>query len=424
MAMARRRIIVDSDDDLDGFSSLRLSPPTSIKTKSLGGPRRQLVAQTPRSSKLQQTDDLSTPAPKTATRRRKLGNIGSDASLLRPWGEKTPAGKFIKDASVAEIDLPFDTSPEPRRPRQVRPRIELRLRKSRRVSDIPADESGELSTEEASVLEDVTLEGDGTDDEDEDEDEDVVINRRKTSTRKRTTKKATPSHSDVEDSAGKDGSSATDTDITNSITADNNPGSDREVSTDSEAESETQSESESDASEFQDFSASDGDFSIGSLDDYLARPPPRRKPEIKASMRGTAAVPSQLQETPNTYTEEESSMFFSAEESFHDQPSKSKATKTERTRQSSTPPKEASLPVTAKSTGLLSPSKKLPRIPQTPHRPNTDAFWDQTVVDDWNTEHSPRKLLFDPDARKNKEPTTKTSSGPTKTKAADRKSVV
>ncbi|KAL2024991.1 hypothetical protein VTK56DRAFT_3690 [Thermocarpiscus australiensis] len=46
--------------------------------------------------------------------------------------------------------------------------------------------------------------------------------------------------------------------------------------------------------------------------------------------------------------------------------------------------------------GLVSP-KKLPRIPATPHRPSSDAFWSQEFIDTWNDEHSPRKLLF-PDA--------------------------
>ncbi|KAK1757214.1 SprT-like family-domain-containing protein [Echria macrotheca] len=48
--------------------------------------------------------------------------------------------------------------------------------------------------------------------------------------------------------------------------------------------------------------------------------------------------------------------------------------------------------------GLVSP-KKLPRIPATPHRPNSDMFWSQEFVDDWNDEHSPRKQLF-PDPSK------------------------
>ncbi len=35
----------------------------------------------------------------------------------------------------------------------------------------------------------------------------------------------------------------------------------------------------------------------------------------------------------------------------------------------------------------------MPRIPTTPHRPSTDAFWIREFVDDWNAEHSHRKLF-------------------------------
>lgn len=39
---------------------------------------------------------------------------------------------------------------------------------------------------------------------------------------------------------------------------------------------------------------------------------------------------------------------------------------------------------------LMSPKKSL-RIPLTPHRSSTDAFWDPDVINEWNEEHSPRK---------------------------------
>ncbi|KAF4463567.1 HMG box-containing [Fusarium albosuccineum] len=55
----------------------------------------------------------------------------------------------------------------------------------------------------------------------------------------------------------------------------------------------------------------------------------------------------------------------------------------------STPPK------TSKPKGLMSPTKRI-QIPETPHRPNMDAFWDQDLVDEWNDHHSPRKLLLPP----------------------------
>lgn len=44
--------------------------------------------------------------------------------------------------------------------------------------------------------------------------------------------------------------------------------------------------------------------------------------------------------------------------------------------------------------GLVSPSKRAALIPQTPHRPSGDTFWSQDFVNDWNDEHSPRKLAF------------------------------
>lgn len=47
---------------------------------------------------------------------------------------------------------------------------------------------------------------------------------------------------------------------------------------------------------------------------------------------------------------------------------------------------------------LASPSKKINRIPTTPHHPQTDTFWDQEFIDEWNDEHSPRKQLFPPSA--------------------------
>ncbi|KAF4502030.1 HMG box-containing [Fusarium agapanthi] len=48
-----------------------------------------------------------------------------------------------------------------------------------------------------------------------------------------------------------------------------------------------------------------------------------------------------------------------------------------------------------KPRGLASPSKKI-QIPKTPHRPSMDAFWNQDFVNDWNDQHSPRKLILPP----------------------------
>ncbi|KZL75504.1 HMG box-containing protein [Colletotrichum tofieldiae] len=53
-----------------------------------------------------------------------------------------------------------------------------------------------------------------------------------------------------------------------------------------------------------------------------------------------------------------------------------------------TPPRPSTKP-------LVSP-KKLPGIPKTPHRPSMDLFWNQEFVDEWNEEHSPKKLILPP----------------------------
>ncbi|KAG4256436.1 hypothetical protein FPRO03_05384 [Fusarium proliferatum] len=55
----------------------------------------------------------------------------------------------------------------------------------------------------------------------------------------------------------------------------------------------------------------------------------------------------------------------------------------------STPPKAP------KARGLASPTKKI-QIPRTPHHPSMDAFWNQDFVNDWNDQHSPRKLILPP----------------------------
>lgn len=60
------------------------------------------------------------------------------------------------------------------------------------------------------------------------------------------------------------------------------------------------------------------------------------------------------------------------------------------------PKTPTSPPPQPKTSGLVSPSKKIPRIPATPHHPNAETFWDQDFIDDWNDEHSPKKQLFLP----------------------------
>jgi predicted SprT family Zn-dependent metalloprotease len=79
-----------------------------------------------------------------------------------------------------------------------------------------------------------------------------------------------------------------------------------------------------------------------------------------------------------------------------------------------TPP--PTTPPKARPTGLVSPSKKLSRIPTTPHHPSSDLFWSREFVDDWNDEHSPKKQLF-PDASRSP---AKPSNSPKKKPTADK----
>ncbi|KAK1709068.1 SprT-like family-domain-containing protein [Colletotrichum lupini] len=70
-----------------------------------------------------------------------------------------------------------------------------------------------------------------------------------------------------------------------------------------------------------------------------------------------------------------------------------------RARKYDTPPKTPPLtPPRPFTKSLISP-KKLPGIPKTPHGPGMDMFWSQEFVDEWNEEHSPKKLILPPAQR-------------------------
>lgn len=77
------------------------------------------------------------------------------------------------------------------------------------------------------------------------------------------------------------------------------------------------------------------------------------------------------------------------------QPPRSKSPEDGGVQRSGTPPSPSG---DFKPGGLASPSKKISRIPATPHHSHTDTFWNQEFIDEWNDEHSPKKQLFPPSA--------------------------
>ncbi|RGP60741.1 hmg box-containing protein c19g7.04 [Fusarium sporotrichioides] len=89
-------------------------------------------------------------------------------------------------------------------------------------------------------------------------------------------------------------------------------------------------------------------------------------------------------------------------EDFSDEDSKL-SSKDQFTTPPSTPPRATN------PKGLISPSKKIV-IPRTPHHPSTDAFWNQDLVNDWNDQHSPRKLMLPPVTKSPKKASPKKNS--------------
>ncbi|OLN87704.1 HMG box-containing protein C19G7.04 [Colletotrichum chlorophyti] len=82
-----------------------------------------------------------------------------------------------------------------------------------------------------------------------------------------------------------------------------------------------------------------------------------------------------------------------------------------------TPPQTSPKPSNKR---LVSP-KKLPGIPKVPHRPSTDMFWSQEFVDEWNEEHSPKKLTLPPAQKSPTKSSARPKNTGIKTEAAKQK---
>ncbi|KJR87405.1 uncharacterized protein SPSK_01498 [Sporothrix schenckii 1099-18] len=429
--MALRRVIIDSDDDLDDFPSLRSilrnstvpsNAPSQTAQPAKWQAKRIITTTKPYKVEI----GSSTSAPNTTIRRRKLGRINDDASLLRLQGtsnNNTLKGE-LNSPKLEMINLPQSSSPGLSRSK---PRIELRARKTRRMSEISADDKGELSTEDATVLQDVSL--------------DEYFGEYGA-------EKARAGAAINADRNGEHGDEPTGDQNVNedSDGYSNHKGQHCRLGEgqkdDSQGEAEPtdrgqDTDSDSETSEFRDSSWS-SDSSSGSLGDFFPIARTKRLANTKLQMpeehKKRAYPTPQSQTTADTYTDDGSTIFFSAEESFSNVGPDLNASKTSlypfktdtaprklptgsvlrptTDERPKTPP--LGHPKNSKVERLQSPSKKLPRIPQTPHQPNTDDFWNQTVTDKWNMEHSPRKLLFDPDQTKmnNQAPNGTRNAGP------------
>ena len=113
----------------------------------------------------------------------------------------------------------------------------------------------------------------------------------------------------------------------------------------------------------------------------------RMEPAVQQPKRQPAASPSKRRQLDN--------LAATLDDLCLGEKSPSKPQKASRAKTAKTPPRTPprTPPKTKREGGLVSP-KKLPGIPATPHPPASDLFWSQEFVDDWNDQHSPRKLLF------------------------------
>ncbi|KAK4231940.1 SprT-like family-domain-containing protein [Podospora fimiseda] len=338
MSRGRRIVWSDDDSDDDEFPDLANLVPKKAETKT-------------------EKEKESNAAPTTAVRRRKLGSIPDNKSLLRAWTPEDGEEKEVKTSSQRKKEEVTGPQKLKKEGTLRKDRVELRTRKSKSASVSPPspkddqdwEEEEFLSAQEEveiSIIEDVSLAddsfhscesegtetgdlgGDGSEeeeDEDDSEDDDFYEDLEDTPPRpstksriqgkkqtnlsepKKTTEKKVPSQNgkvsipDLKPKTSRDNTKKSkqplEKDITDKI-----------------------SKLRLDAMVFFDSDNED--------DDNVEATPPSTPPKLKPSQRS-----------------------------------------------------------------LPSPTK-LPRIPSTPHRVSSDIFWSQEFVDDWNDQHSPVKNLF------------------------------
>ncbi|KAI6368045.1 hypothetical protein MCOR25_004728 [Pyricularia grisea] len=345
-----------SDDDLpsleDILSRTRGVPQAVPKSTSRRKPR-----DAPKTVPVPGDEEKATapPAKETTVRRRKLGQT-VDNPLLRPWGQGTDDEK-ASGARTASLKL---SEPE----KSTRLRVELRARKPQAVAAaVELEGSGD---DEETVVEDITIMDDSVyfSFSDPDSDDDFVVpdsdfgeilQHKSKSVRPRQHSKR-PSRNlgqiKLENNEGKIASKSK-TSIREKT----------EKSTTDTRSEKSQNTTDKDKKKLS-HKATNEQTHPFSADDDLA---------------GTL---SKLRLEPETipYSRSKKSQEKGSNEGIISE-------------RPSTPP---STPPKFRPKGLISPTKKLPKIPETPHGPTTDAFWSQEFNDDWNEQHSPRKLFQPP----------------------------
>ncbi|KAH8840497.1 hypothetical protein MCOR07_004251 [Pyricularia oryzae] len=361
-----------SDDDLpsleDILSRTRGIPQAAPKSTSRRKPRDASKTGTEPGDEETAT---APPAKETTVRRRKLGQT-VDNPLLRPWGQR-PDDEKPSGARTASLKL---SEPE----KSTRLRVELRARKPPAVAAaVELEESGD---DEETVVEDITIMDDSvyfSFSDPDSEDDFVVPDSDPVEILKPKSKPARPKQHSKQPSRNLDQTTFETNEenpvsrSTTSTISTRGPkqtsqtgrrGSRQENSDTEKSTSNTRSKAtDKDKKRLsrkepnqQTCRSSDGDELAGTLSKLRLEPEPVPQSRTKKG-----------QETG------------SSEDILLDSP----------TTPPSTPPK-------FRPKGLISPTKKPPKIPMTPHGPTTDAFWSQEFNDDWNEQHSPRKLFQPP----------------------------
>ncbi len=277
--MARlRRVVVDSDDDIDfpSLQALRTAPPDDEVATRPRGLREEQAHPGTKTPKITKLEDQ----PATV-RRRRLCPINNDESLLRPRGQngRQVPDSQLRNSNTAKIDLPAGFSPEQKRRKSRFMTRAQRTTKKSRSSEDDDDDTSEVSTAEVAVLENVRGSGEAKSGCDNDS----------------STHPA--EHNAADNVCGED-----------EIRPDGNEGDDHDDDADSN--------DDDDASEFQD-SSSEEDNSIGLPENLLGRPPSKRHPASKTPVsRPIRGGEPKCSNDITPYTDEGSSVFFSAEESL------------------------------------------------------------------------------------------------------------